>query len=596
VKERKGGRMRRKVISVVMLMVAMSMPLFGRCGAPPIAELLPAESLGYVELSDMGVFYYLVSELGGAAVQSLEEESEVPEEIRVKARAILEAFNEIEPLLPRSASLGVVSVDAEKGQPSLLFVGELSDALGPLAAAASKLLAAAPNVEVRKTDYGVEVVIPHAPVPPIGCAVKDNVLYLAAGEGLLDRALSRTGAASLSQTAHFKEVNAITGKNAFLSAYLNVDAIRESLLPVIPPQAKGWLEVLGLNAVHAAGLSLSADARYVGANVALQYTTDAPGIPGLLSVPNTRPEGIAYIPDDFSYVTRFSLGPPAETLKKVEEMLVKAGMQVNLSQSLEQMKQNTGIDVNQLLASLGGELTVGVKVPETLAIPNVVVCLEAKEPEYVMETLKGLLQLLQMPCTELEMAGRKVMMITPTVPIPVAPAVAVDKDVIIMGLSSGVVQKALAAKDNGTSIASKPAFKAAFEGLPADSNVGLEYIEMENLAQLAITGLSILSARAPEEAKPLIARAMPYAYKAVQNLEEAVEVVYRTPNGLALQSRWGTRSIMQVLRNGAALGAKAAIMFVAHREVPIEEEPESETPPQEPSPMAVEEVGTGASE
>ncbi len=582
--------MKSKLIAVVALLVAMSLPLSTRCGAPPMAELLPPDSLGYVELANMDVFYYLVSELGGAAVQSLEEEQELPEDICVKARAILDAFNEIKPLLPKSAALGLVSIDPQRGHPSLLLVGELSEGLAPLAAAASKLLVAAPNVEVTKTDYGTEVIIPHAPIPPIGCAVKDNVLYLAAGEGLLDKVLSPAASAPLARSAHFEEVHAITGKNSFVSAYLNMDAIRETLSPVIPPEAKHWLEVLGLEGVHAAGLSLSADEQYVGTNVALQYTTDAPGIPGLLSVPNTKPKGIAYIPADFSYVTRFSLGPPAELLNKVQAMLTNAGVHANLQETFAQVKENMGIDVNQLLESLGGELTIGLKVPETPAIPNMVLCLEATDPQYVMKTLTGILGMLQMSTTELEMSGRKVMMITPSMPVPVAPVIAADEDVIVMGISSAVLQKALAAKDNGTSIMSKPAFKQAFEGLPVGSNVGLEYIEMEGLAQLAITGFGMLSARAPAEAKPLIARAMPYVNEAVQDLDEAVEVVYRTPNGLAMQSRWRTRSLMQVLRNGAALGAKAAMMWSLQRPEDIE------MPVEEPVPTEEAESSAGVSE
>jgi len=565
--------MKNKLIAVVAILLLVSMPISTRCAAPPIAELLPADSLGYVELSDMGVFYYLISEIGEAALHSIEEEKEVPEHIRVKGRAILEAFDEIKPLLPRSASLGVVSIDPTSGQPSLLFVGELSDALAPLASAATKLIAAAPNVEVKKTDYGTQIVIPRAPVPPIGCAVKDNVLYLTTGEGLLDDVLSRATADTLAQTPHFKEVIAVTGKSSLVSAYLNVDAIRETLLPVIPPQAKQVVELLGLTDVHAAGISLSADEQYVGFNLALQYTTDAPGIPGILSIPNTKPKGIAYVPEDFSYVTRFSLGPPAELLKKVRSMLDRAGVEANIDQGFAEIKENLGIDINQLLASLGGELTIGMKIPETPGVPSIVACLEAKDPQFVVGTLKRLLEMMQMSCTEIEIEGRKILMVTPTMPIPVTPALAVDEDVIVMGVSSAVVQRALAAKANGRNIASKPEFKAAMEGLPADSNIALEYIEMESLAQLAVTGLGIAAAMAPEEAKPMIARAMPYVHKAVQDLEEAAEVVYRTPNGLALHSRWGTRSLMQVLRNGAALGAKAAMYFIAaRREVAIEEE------------------------
>lgn len=573
--------MRMKYLAVALLVLLLMAPISGQCAAPRMAEMLPPDSLGYVELPDMSVFYYLVSDLGQAAIKSLAEEKEVPPEIIMKAEAVLEAFNEITPLLPRSASLGLISVDPQTGQPSFLLRAELSEGLAPLASAATKLLAAAPDIHVMKTEYGTEVVFPHTPLPPIGCAVRDNVLYMAGGEGLLDKTLSGSLGGGLAQTASMREVHAVIGKSPIITGYLHLDAVRETLLPVLPEEGKRWIELLGLEHVHAAGLSLSADDQYVGMNVALQYTPDAPGIPGLLSFPNTAPKGIAYVPEDFSYVTRVSLGSPSEMLKKVQALLQAAEMGVDLEKNFDEMKENLGIDVNQLLASLGGEITVGVKVPETLAIPNVVLCIEATDTEYVMNTLKGLLEMMGVTSTEVEVGGKKIMMVTPAVPIPVTPALAADGDVIVIGVSSAVVQKALAAKETGKNIAAKPEFLAAMAGLPVNSNVALEYIEMENLGQLLVAGLGMFAGRAPAEAQPVIARAMLYANNAVQDLDEAVEVVYRTPNGLAIQSRWSTRSLMQVLRNSAAVLAKAAIVMHAR---PVDEPWEVEETAEEAAP------------
>lgn len=559
--------MKSKLIAfaVSVVMIASLPSLSGvRCEAPSMAEVLPPDSLGYAELPNMEVFYYLIGEIGEAAIESLEQEPAVPEDIKVKGTAILEAFEEIRPLLPKSASVGVVSIDPQSGQPSLLVMSELSEAIGPLASAAGKLLAAVPNVKTKKTEYGTEVIVPHGP-SPIGYAVVDNVLYLATGEGLLDRVLSRQSSESLATTAHFKQVNLITGENAFVSGYLNVDAIREKLLPLAPPQAKQFVELLGLKDVHAAGISLAADEEQVGFNLALQYTEDAPGIASLLSVPNTEPKGIAYVPDDYSYVTRFSLGAPDAFMEKVRALLEKAGMGAQIDQAFAQVKENAGIDVNKVLASLGGEITIGLKVPQTLEIPNVVACVEARDPEYLMETLKNLLTGVGIAPSETEVDGKKVMTIV-SPGVPVSPAIAVDGDMIVIGISNAVLRKALAAKANGQNIASKPAFKAAMEGLPADKNIALEYIKMDDLGQLAVAGLTIAAGMAPDNVKPLIARGMPYLKKALQDLEDGVEVVYRTPNGLAVQSRWGTRSLMQILRNGAAFGAKAAMMLNVRRE------------------------------
>jgi len=128
--------MKSKVVATALLFLAtMSLPISEGCTAPSIAELLPPDSLGYVEISDMGVLYYLVGEVGGTIVKSLEEEAEIPEHIRVKARAVLEAFNEIKPLLPKSASLGVVSLGPEAGPSPSLFVSELPEGLATLVSA-----------------------------------------------------------------------------------------------------------------------------------------------------------------------------------------------------------------------------------------------------------------------------------------------------------------------------------------------------------------------------------------------------------------------------------------------------------------------------
>jgi hypothetical protein len=583
---KEGEGMKRKLVTFVVTLVMMAgLAVSARSEAPSMARLLPADSLGYVELSDMEVFYYLISELGAAAVESLDQEAEVPAGIKIKARAILGAFKEIKPLLPKSASLGIISID-ERGQPSVVLVAELSAPTARLASAAGKLLALAPQAKVRKTEHGIEIAFPEGRMPPVGVAVVDNVLYAAMGEGLLDRLLSRARSDVLSDTAQFQAVDAITGKNAFISVYANVDAIREKILPAAPPHAQQVAELLGLKDIHAAGVSLAADEELVGFNLALQYTEDAPGIPSFLSIPNTKPKGIAYIPQDFSYVARFSPGPPDELLKKICAFLERLGKGQEVAEGLAQLKERKGIDLEKILASLGGEITFGAKFPDTLqpeTIPQVVACLEVRDGEYLIGMLKGLLSGESPPAslTDTEIAGKKGLLMTFKAQVPFQPILVVDNDVIVIGISEAALERALAAKESGENIASKPAFKAAMEGLPAASNVALEYIELEALGKLMLAGLSVAAATAPEPAGPMIAKLLPYATDAVQNLENGAEVIYRTPNGLAIQSRLGTRSVMQILRAGAAVAVRAILLkeIQAPPEAPEEETPVT-APPQ----------------
>ena len=199
--------------------------------------------------------------------------------------------------------------------------------------------------------------------------------------------------------------------------------------------------------------------------------------------------------------------------------------------------------------------------------------MEARDPEYLVGLLKNFLSAEGAPATimETEVGGKRAMLISPKVPVPVSPVIAVDDGVIVIGMSSNSLEKALAAKASGQNIANKPSFREAMQGLPASSNVGLEYIEVSDLGQLALAGLGMAAMRAPAEAKPMVNKAMQYASGAVQDLEEYVEVVYRTPSGLAAQSRWGTRSVMQILRNGAAFAAKAAMYWTLSRPTDPEE-------------------------
>jgi hypothetical protein len=327
------------------------------------------------------------------------------------------------------------------------------------------------------------------------------------------------------------------------------------------------VELLGLKHVQAVGLSLSADEKHVGLNLGLQYTEDAPGLASLLSLPNSKPKGMAYMPADFSYAVRLCLGPPDEQLKNVCAILEKAGMGQQIAGSIAHMKENMGIDVEKILASLGGEITIGVKIPETLGIPNVVTCIEARDADYLIGLVKNALSGEGAPATiaEMELGGKKTMMITPKIPVPVMPALTVDEDVIVIGISTPVLQKALAAKESGQNIASKPGFKAAMEGLPAESNLGLMYLDLERFGQLAIAGMSMAMAQVPNEIKPMLAKAMPYVAKASQNLGQATRATYRTPNGLAVQSRIDTPTLMQLLKNGTALAVKGGLYWVARR-------------------------------
>ncbi|NQT83000.1 hypothetical protein HQ563_08255, partial [bacterium] len=328
------------IVYLVSFVGALSLPISVTCSAPSVGELLPPDSLVCVEISDMGVLYYLISEVGGAAVKSLEEETEIPEHIRVKTRAVLEAFNEIKPLLPKSAALGVVSLGPRPGRGTGLVVSELSEGLATLASAAGKLLPFLLNVKVTETKHGTELVIRHP--PPIGYAVRDSVLYATVGEGFLDNVLSGPPSESLAETIHFGGVKTVTAKNAFLSAHLNLDAFRELMLQALPSMAPESIEALGLEGVHALGVSLSAYEKQAGFNLALQFTEDVPGIPAVLSLPNTVPKGIAYVPADFSYMLRLSVGPPEEFAKRLRALLEKCLEEVDFEQELARLKEDMG--------------------------------------------------------------------------------------------------------------------------------------------------------------------------------------------------------------------------------------------------------------
>jgi hypothetical protein len=269
-------------------------------------------------------------------------------------------------------------------------------------------------------------------------------------------------------------------------------------------------------------------------------------------------------------MSRFSLGPPDELFTKIRAFLEKAGAGDDIAQALAEIKENAGIDVEKVLASLGGEITLGAKVPETLTIPGIVGCIEAKDPEYLVTILRNLLGGEESPVTitETEIAGKKAMLISPKGESPVTPALAVDGDMLVIGISQTALEQALAAKANGQSIASKARFSEAMRGLPASSNVALEYIEMDDLGRLVIKLLEkdMANENTPEDMKPFAERTMEHARRALTDLEDGVEVVYRTPNGLVVRGRWGTRSVMQLLTNGAAFGTKV-LMWVLHARV-----------------------------
>lgn len=200
-----------------------------------------------------------------------------------------------------------------------------------------------------------------------------------------------------------------------------------------------------------------------------------------------------------------------------------------------------------------------------------------------MGLLKDLLSGEEAPAslTETEVAGRKSWLLTFKAEVPIQPVLVVDGDVMVVGISQGVVEKALAAKESGQNIGSKPAFKAAMEGLPTRSNVAMAYVELEPLRKMVVAGLTAAAMYAPEPAGPMITKILPYVKEAVQNLENGAVVIYRTPNGLVIQSRLGTRSVMQILRAGAALGIKAVVLKMkAPAEVPVEEARKQDTIPE----------------
>ncbi|MEN8150716.1 MAG: DUF3352 domain-containing protein [Planctomycetota bacterium] len=298
----------------------------------------------------------------------------------------------------------------------------------------------------------------------------------------------------LAGSANFGAVRARTGKDAFFSAYVNVESILAHFGDRVPPIATHAMQKLAVDSIKALGFGSS----FAGEGVRETFFAYVPGEKkGLMKVvyadPGSGMELLPLVPRNAFYATvgRFDLEKTyAETLQLVGDFDPNVLEQV--MQGIHQAEEFVGLKIREdLLAPLGNQMGCYAAMPSGGGlIPDIVTMVTLDAPEKFEQSLvqlvdRGKEQLagderLTMELRSLTTAGKKIFYIHVSEewgdPVAVTPSYVREGNVTYFSLYPQVLKDLAVRGFKGPSIAENPDFSRALAALPADMT-SIEYLD-----------------------------------------------------------------------------------------------------------------------
>jgi hypothetical protein len=343
-----------------------------------------------------------------------------------------------------------------------------------------------------------------------------NLFLLGIDRYFIQRAIScarGNGETPLSKNAAFQRARKKAGGDGTVSCYLNVEGFKARLGPLWPPQWSELASLFGVDGINSLYISSRVDGP---ASRGVIYL-DAPGgqrrgLTKLLSLgagkagsPKTVPEGALF------YATcNIAPGEAAKEVLSIVEKLHPQSKQ-HLERHLAQAREEVGFDpLNDLAASLQGDVTLYASVGAGKIFPDVVASLELKDPERFQKCIDALTSMRGGPdIRSAPYKGHQLRYFSvPMEGVTLTPAFLVDGNRFLIAVTTGMLKKALdPGIAEGGGLAAHPTFaetRARFPGQPT----GFLFVDLKRLvATLYDTALPVLQSM-PEMKKAGLDAAM----------------------------------------------------------------------------------------
>ena len=229
-----------------------------------------------------------------------------------------------------------------------------------------------------------------------------------------------------------------------------------------------FLRILGFNSVA----SIAASTKTVKNGSISELTLYAPekisGILALLNRQASQPSIEKYVPQDYTFFIRFSVGDFGDFYKEIMALLkTELGEDdpvfQDMKQGIEDMETHLGMSLEKdILGSFGGQLGFALKVPKVLGIPEMAGFIEIKDKAKI-EKIAEKISTDEMPFISSDY--KEISLHSTTVKTFQSTYAFID-NLLVIGISPAVVKDIIDTKESGKSILTRPDYKNVFANLP----------------------------------------------------------------------------------------------------------------------------------
>lgn len=418
------------------------------------------------------------------------------------------------------------------------------------------------------------------PVPMVFGADGDY-FFLSLGEGVIEGMRARIAAKKTPAWLTKLQNDLPVERRASLS-YVNVKALRETLLPLAGPQGEQIAAALGLDQIQSLQTVTGLDADGIISKSLATIDGKSRGILTLLDGPGIKPAQLGHIPSDALFATALSLDA-AKAFDTTDGLVRELGGPFAARQwdeALRHMEDASGVKLREdVLASLGSTWTVSMSAADgwytglvatvevkdrakLAAVQEKLVALTRREEELGPETV-------EIKTTEHD--GQQIHHLSIGGGfLPVQPAWSLTDKQLVVALYPQTVRSILSRPPSDKSLADAPAVTAAMEG---DGNiVAVTYQDSQRMFESSYPYLQMFlpmvqagmnegfrelsSGRPPQIFDGAM---LPAARSIHRHLQPRVTVVRRTPRGLEAT----TRQTMPTANVGATAPVAVALLLPA---------------------------------
>ena len=452
------------------------------CAAGPVVkskhlDSLPEKTFGVAHIRDIPEMMARFKE--SAAYEAVEKflESDAYKKIKMKhkqaehiEKLCLSLFDGIPKAFTGEVTIAVLSFNKEEDEPDIAIMAEGSDmeflklVENVIAPAVTEL--GGPKVLIEKAGNLKKITTDKE---------KDDgegMFYSAKGDQMLfspfERVFDSIGDvdAPLSGNSLFKSSFSGHGVSPDMIAFVNLREILD--FAGVDDENIAPLKISGITSIE--GIALSAKSVKDGtlSEISLYAPDKLKGALALLNRPGSGPGMEKYVPEDYSYFFRISLGSFKGFYKEIAAFIEKDlgddGAFFEIFQGgVAEMEENLGFSLEEdLLAGLGGQIGFAMKMPKVIGIPEMVAFIELKDANKIQKLIEKNTPP-EMAFTKTEYKGVKIFT---TVVAMVQPSYAFVDNYLVVGIAPGVIRDIVDAKASGKSLLTKEDYKTVFANLP----------------------------------------------------------------------------------------------------------------------------------